>query len=138
MDVSICDLVKEPDDYNGKLVRVRAILFTWFPDGISLYDPHCEYDVSPIFDCRSHNRDAECKRTKDALKKRTDVSTELSSRVEATFTGMFSTSTNPASRDLRIRRAEKVKRVPPKVLWPDKGVTLPKKPHQVKNSRSGN
>lgn len=53
LDVSYCDLVKEPSKYHGKLIRTNAIFWA-FMDSSTLYDLECNekgYRVNPRLDC---------------------------------------------------------------------------------------
>ena len=48
--VAFCDLTRNPGDYVGKTVRIRAVILTWL-DGESFVDPQCKKAVYPSFAC---------------------------------------------------------------------------------------
>lgn len=67
VDVTFCDLVREPSKYDGKVVRVNAIYLVFHHN--FLYDPNCNsrnYYIHPRLDCDS---DESCKKLQDSLNK---------------------------------------------------------------------
>lgn len=66
LDVSYCDLVKDPIKYHGKLVRTSAVYWA-FMDSYTLYGLECnkkDYRVNPRLVC---NTDNECIRLQEQL-----------------------------------------------------------------------
>jgi hypothetical protein len=117
--VSYCDLANAPDDYKGKLIRVRATVLTWV-DGTSLYDAKCpDKGLDWAIDCdEKEERSAAGKLLQDKM----DYNGKLEGRVEAVFVGrvvMDSNSAKSSSRPrLMIERVEEITRIPREVSWP--------------------
>ena len=70
VDVTFCDLVREPSKYDGKIVRVNAIHFVFHHD--FLYDPDCnsrDYYMHSAIDCDSEES---CKKFRELLERQKD------------------------------------------------------------------
>jgi hypothetical protein len=117
--VPYCDLVKDQAKYDGKLVRVRAIVLGW-SDGTSLYDSTCnERGFEPVLDCKAEE---ECSTMRKALQKEMDYYGDVG-RVEAFLIGRVvasqGTSAGKSRSKFMIKRIEKTKHVSRDVPWPD-------------------
>ena len=119
---SFCDLVHDPQLYEGKLVRIKASRLTWL-DGAFLYDLACdckESRISPIFDCAT---DEACSSIQKALDEKSEYNAELQGRVEAVMTGRFIVLPNKPQNDfrlkLKIQHIDEASCIPPATPWPN-------------------
>lgn len=65
IDVTLCNLIREPSKYDGRYVRVSAIYYVLHHE--ALYDPKCNirnYVIRPRFDCDSEDK---CKKLIDLV-----------------------------------------------------------------------
>jgi hypothetical protein len=85
LTVSFCDVVNDMAKFDDKLIRIRAIRYTWL-DGTLLYHPQCDYRrIKPVLDCDSRE---ECAELTKLLKDKTDYIDDADV-VEAVFVGRF-------------------------------------------------
>ena len=124
--VCFCELVKHPELYDGKVVRVEAIYYSNFESSL-LYDPLCSGDdnfVAPNLKC---DTDKSCKELTEKVDKENVGDPFSGMRTRLVMIGTFKNgrTSNPhygKQNSIRfeflISSIEKAKSVPPDTTWP--------------------
>ena len=118
--VDYCDLIKNQAKYAGQVIRVKAVMLTFWHHE-SLYDSGCkEVRLEPVLDCKD---DEECSAMRKALNADVDYKGDVG-RVEVVLTGRLVLPANtPKSRArFMIKRVEQTKQIPGDTPWPDENL----------------